>query len=554
MSIHHQMNRLSVLQAAEPCFSTETILALDEAGCVNQAAEAQYDALGIPAALIPKRDGGAMDSMPELMRLLGALGRRDLALALGYVMTGFMAATNVWLAGSPAQRQRLADLLRRNGKMSIAYHELEHGNDFAGNAVRAVRAPGGYLISGQKTVINNIERADALVLHARTAEAKGPRSHSLFFIDKKALNPSQFEILPRYPTQGVRGCQIAGVRFDDCFIPEDSLLGGEGEAFACALRAFQITRALLPGASLACVGFAMGLTADYVRSRRLYGGVVLDLPHARATLSEAWIEFLLAESLSEAAARGLHVIPGEMSVLASACKFFVPQRMRAALKRLALLLGSRSYIREGEAALFEKIMRDYPVVSVGHASSLSCLASVIPQLPLIFRKFGAPNDEAPATLAALLGGGALPDLDFEALRLTSGGRDLLFNSALHWPGLLEVRREEGRIESEACEKLRIQVIALRHECQRLSESVIEAESVAAFDIAERYAWLIAAMAATGRWLHGQAADQSPAVLSSVLSFVLRRLDGDPFQTDAAAQDVLIAHMDSRLGRAPYNRD
>ncbi|WAT06681.1 hypothetical protein O1V64_12430 [Rouxiella badensis] len=57
------------------------------------------------------------------MRLLRTLCERDLGLGLGYILTTFMAATNVWVAGSSEQKAQCNALLAAGKKISIAYHE-----------------------------------------------------------------------------------------------------------------------------------------------------------------------------------------------------------------------------------------------------------------------------------------------------------------------------------------------------------------------------------------------------------------------------------------------
>lgn len=544
MNFDAMISKIDAFDRSEPCFTTSMLLALDEAACLNQAAETLFDSIDVAASLILRQDGGTLDSMPDLMQLLRAVCRKDLALGLGYVLTTFMAATNIWVAGSASQRQQLASMLRTGEKIAIAYHELEHGNDMANNALSAQRVTGGYLLNGCKSVINNIDRAGCIVLQARTSDTAGSKAHSLFLIDKSTLEPSQFDIMPRFHTQGVRSCQLAGICFKDCFISEECLLGEEGNGFGYALRAFQITRSLLPGISLGSIDSALDLTIRYTSQRQLYGASVLDIPHARATIAESWLDYYLADSLCHAAASGLHWIPEEMSVLSSLCKFSVPQRMRTVIKRLALVLGSRYYLREGEVALFEKIVRDYPVVSLGHASSLSCQAAIVPQLPQIFRKFGQLTLEQAAVASRLFGDDALPQLEPARLRLSAAGKDLLFNSVLHWPQVLESMHADGRLNLDDYRRLSELVTTLHRECIQLCAGNVNPDSAAAFASVQRYALLVGAMAAIGRWCgdHDSALAGEPGILIASLDLSLHRLHGEPYHLVTEVEDRIISHL------------
>src|SRR4030095_3393033 len=97
--------------------------------------------------------------------------RRDAALGLGYGVTSLMAAVNVWTAGSARQQEAMGALLLGGGRAAVAFHELGHGNDLLGNDFRADQMGEKLVLTGSKHVINNVDRAGALVLFARAADA-----------------------------------------------------------------------------------------------------------------------------------------------------------------------------------------------------------------------------------------------------------------------------------------------------------------------------------------------------------------------------------------------
>lgn len=541
------MLQLRRLQATSPCLRPAVILGLDESASLNVSAEAGLDAIGIPSLLATGDNGQPATAMPELMALLRTLCESDLALGLGYILTTFMAAANVWVAGSDEQKAQCNAMLAAGKKISVAYHELEHGNDFSGNELTAAPVSGGYLLTGGKQVINNICRAGGIVLQVRTSPKPGMRAHSLLLIDTERLDAEKYRILPRVNTQGVRGCQIAGVEFTQCFVPADCLIGREGYAFSYALTAFQITRAMLPGISLGSIDRALAITTNYAVHRRLYGDNLLALPHVRAELTLAWFDYALGDNLSYVAARGLHAIPEEMNVLGSLCKAHVPLRMRVVLKKLAQLLGSRYYLREGEAALFEKIVRDYPVVSLGHASSFTCQASLIPQLPLIFQRFSQPRDDLQQNLLGLFAPQTKRPFSGAALRLTTSGNDLLLHSVYYWPTHIAVLIEAKSISNAEGHALLQRLDLLRGHCVNLCETVFEADSHQAFEIVQRYAWLQTALATVGRWCLDPAAPFAGDVdyLKACLDFVFAQLARIPFYAEPSVEGRIIDYLQTR---------
>lgn len=397
----HTLTKLQQLHAQHPSFANNTLLALSEAGSLNLDAEAQLDQLSIKSYL-----GQAPDDLLALQTLLRKICEKDMAFGLSYCLTSFMAATNVWLAGNNEQQALLTDIFANNGVISVAYHEPEHGNDLAANQFSAKPTEGGFLLSGQKHVINNVHRADAIVVFAKTAGAHPARQHSLFFIPREYLDNRHFSVRERVSPQGVNGCHITGFDCNELFIPSHCLLGEQGAAIEYALRAFQITRTLLPGISLGAVQTAFEQVSAFAEQRVLYSKSIAALPHVRDQLAICQANLLIANAMTEGLTRGLHLCPDKMAAYSAANKYFVPKLMRQTLKQLASVYGARYFLR---GSLFEKILRDYQVVNFGHAGSLVCQASLVSQLD----KLLAENNQTEVWLWQA----PLPQFDIQALRL-----------------------------------------------------------------------------------------------------------------------------------------
>ncbi|MFE7974832.1 acyl-CoA dehydrogenase [Streptomyces shenzhenensis] len=507
------------------------LIAADEAGELATAGERALDELRLGADFVPVAEGGRLERLDTLVRVMRQVFRRDVALGLGYGVTSFMAGVNVWTSGDAAQRARLAGILTGGGKVSVAYHELAHGNDFVRNEFEARPAPGGgFLLNGAKQVINNADRADAWVLFSRTSPAPGSRSHSVLFVEREGLDRDTWRVLPRYDAVGVRGCHLSGLRFDDTPVPSSTLVGASGTGVETALRAFQITRAALPGMAVGTADTALRTVVGFALGRRLYRKSVLDIPHARATLSGAFTDLLTCDSLSLAATRAVHLLPEQTSVLAAATKYLVPKLLTDALHELSIVLGARFYLRDGEHGIFQKHIRDLPVLSLGHAGSAACQATIIPQLSRLARRSWFSDEPAPAALFRPRAG--LPDLPFDRLTL-AGGRDGLSATLV-----AAVDTPPGATpEEQAVQELARQLVDELRQVQEGSRSLAPQDRTAlagpaAFALADRYAVLLAAAAAIG--VRQQAA----------------RDGGDAFLADPAWLAAALHRLARRLGRRP----
>lgn len=523
------------------------VLDADERGVFPAAAEAILDDFGVNAEFVPQALGGRLRSIDELARTLRPVFRRDMTLGVGYGISSFMAATNVWTAGSTEQQRALAATLLANEKASVCYHELARGNDFARNEFRADPAGQMLVLNGEKHVVNNVEHAAALVLFARTDSSAGSRSHSVLLLHRDMLDAGHIEHLARYRTPGVTGCRIAGIRFTDCAVPAASVVGSTGDGVEIALRSFQITRSALPSMAIAALDTALRTTLDFAFGRRLYGTTVVGLPHARATLVAVFADLLICDALATVASRALHLLPGEASVLASTSKYLVPKLLGEAAYDLSVVLGARCYLREGEHAIFEKLLRDMPVLSLSHAGGAVCQATILAQLPTLARYAWT---EAAAPPRELFRPGAdLPPLRPELLQLTNRGRDSLVSSLE--PACADLLAGEGgQLAREVAGALRRQLRALHEESAQLAP--IDRTAFAAphgFGLTHRYALLAAASACLNIW-QAHRGDASrfladPSWLLAALTRIVGRLDGTELLPIAGIRERMFAELAAR---------
>ncbi|MFE0461707.1 hypothetical protein ACFW1A_20890 [Kitasatospora sp. NPDC058965] len=136
-----------------------------------------------------------------------------------------------------------------------------------------------------------------------------------------------------YRTPGLRGCRPHRLVFTAHPVPVTALVDAPADRAAEA-RA-------LAAATIGALDTQLRTTLRFAERRELYGRPVIALPSARAVLAEAFADLLTADRCR---AEGV-TAP-------------VEQLVRDAGHRLSLLLGARSYLREGEHAIFQKHQRD----------------------------------------------------------------------------------------------------------------------------------------------------------------------------------------------------
>jgi acyl-CoA dehydrogenase len=163
----------------------------------------------------------------------------------------------------------------------FALSEKEAGSDVAAMAMTAEKVAGGWRLNGEKTWISNGPIADILTVFARSGEAPGARGISAFAFPTTTAGFSVVEtidVIAPHP--------LATIRFEDCFVPDDHLLGEAGQGFKIAMATLDMLR---PTVGAAALGFARRATDEALSratTRKLFGAPLSDLQLAQASLAE----------------------------------------------------------------------------------------------------------------------------------------------------------------------------------------------------------------------------------------------------------------------------
>jgi alkylation response protein AidB-like acyl-CoA dehydrogenase len=169
------------------------------------------------------------------------------------------------------QREKYFDpVMNADKHLCFGLTEPDHGSDITHMDTSAERDGDEWVINGTKCFISNSTFADAIMVHARTSgEAGSPHGISTFLVDRS--NPGWKMGKVQRPMGGDVG-RHAFNHFDDCRVPEEQMVGDEGEGFMnAAMRLVGWTRLHL---TAKCVGRAQWLfdqCVEYAQQRESFG-------------------------------------------------------------------------------------------------------------------------------------------------------------------------------------------------------------------------------------------------------------------------------------------
>jgi citronellyl-CoA dehydrogenase len=151
---------------------------------------------------------------------------------------------------------------------AIAVTEPDAGSDVAALKTTAKKQGDQYILNGSKTYITNGTQADFLTLLARTSDAPGYHSFSLFVVPTDLPG---FHVSKKLDKLGMRSSDTAELFFDNMKIPAENLIGVENEGFIHQMMQFQHERfSAMPMAYIAAKNM-IDDTVEFLRRRIVFG-------------------------------------------------------------------------------------------------------------------------------------------------------------------------------------------------------------------------------------------------------------------------------------------
>jgi acyl-CoA dehydrogenase len=160
--------------------------------------------------------------------------------------------------------------------------EPDAGSDLASMRTTARKASGGYVLNGAKMFITNGVHANLYFVAAKTGESGRNRQMTMFAIEKGTPG---FRVARALKKTGWLSSDTAELVFEDCFVPEENVLGEEGRGFYQLVKNLQNERIVLGAQSLGEAMKAIELTLDWVKQRTAFGAALWDKQVIRQRLS-----------------------------------------------------------------------------------------------------------------------------------------------------------------------------------------------------------------------------------------------------------------------------
>jgi alkylation response protein AidB-like acyl-CoA dehydrogenase len=315
---------------------------------------------GLMGVSMPEEYGGFGGGILEYCLVAEELSRVCLGIATSVVASG-LGAMPILLFGNPGQKKEyLPDIAKGKKLAAFGLTEADAGSDAGALRTTAIRKGEGYVLNGTKQWITNGGEAEIYSIIAMTDRSKGPRGASALIVEKGTPG---FTFGKKEKKMGIRASATRELVFQDCFVPQQNLIGKEGMGFIITMRTFDRTR---PGVGAQGVGLAQGALDEavrYAREREQFEKKIISFQAVQHMLADMATLVEAARALVYSIARYIDQSenPKEISKVSGMAKVFASDVAMKVTTDAVQIFGGYGYMRDYPV---EKMMRDAKILQI----------------------------------------------------------------------------------------------------------------------------------------------------------------------------------------------
>jgi alkylation response protein AidB-like acyl-CoA dehydrogenase len=313
--------------------------------------------------IFPVELGGAGLGYVDYALAVEELSAVDGSIGIIVASHNSLCTNHIFVAGSEEQKRKYIPLLA-SGRWLGAWGLTEPGSGSDAGSARtsAVRKGDRWILNGNKTFITNGHYADISVIIAVTDKNKGTRGLSAFVVEKGTAG---YRAGKKENKLGLRASDTSELIFEDCEIPNENLLGQEGEGFIDSMRVLDGGRISIAALSLGIGRGAFDAARRYAKQRHQFGKAISEFQGIQWKLADMATQLDAARLLTLRAA--VMKDAGQKTTLESSMAKLMASEVAVRVCDEAVQLhGGYGFIKDYPV---EKFYRDVKLCTIGEGTS-----------------------------------------------------------------------------------------------------------------------------------------------------------------------------------------
>ena len=323
----------------------------------------EMGALGLLGVTVEEEYGGSGMGYLEHCVAMEEVSRASASVGLSYGAHSNLCVNQLRRNGNQEQKTRyLPKLISGEHVGALAMSEPGAGSDVVSLRTRADKKGDRYVLNGNKMWITNGPEADVLVIYAKTDPDAGPRGISAFLVEKDFAGFSTAQKLDKL---GMRGSPTCELIFEDCEVPEENLLGGEGRGVNVLMSGLDYERAVLAAGSTGIMQACMDVVVPYLHERKQFGKSIGEFQLMQGKLADMYTTMNASKAYVYAVAKACDRGQTTRKDAAGAILYAAEKATWMALEAIQAL-GGNGYINDNATG---RLLRDAKLYEIGAGTS-----------------------------------------------------------------------------------------------------------------------------------------------------------------------------------------
>ena len=331
-------------------YPAEIVEKMKELGLFGSVIKEEYGGLGLPCLTYAK----IVERVSRVWMSLSGIFNSHLIMASAVQRCGTEEQKRKWLP-------KFASGEIRGG---LALTEPNCGTDLQAIRTRAVKKGNGYVVNGTKTWISNGIYGTCFAVMVKTDPHIEPRHRgiSLFLIEKG----EGFRVSRKLEKLGYKGIDSAELIFEDCFVPEENLVGGiEGEGFKHVMGGLELGRINVAARGVGVAQASLDEAVKYSQQRETFGKPIAEHQAIQLKLADMATRCEAARLLTYQAA-GAFDRGDRCDMEAGMAKLFATEAAVTNSMESMRVHGGYGYSKEFPV---ERYYRDAPLLTIGEGTN-----------------------------------------------------------------------------------------------------------------------------------------------------------------------------------------
>ncbi len=330
---------------------------IDETNTFRRELWPEMGELGLHGITVEEDYGGLGLGYLEHVVAMEEVSRASASIGLSYGAHSNLCVNQIRRWGTEEQKRRyLPKLISGEHVGSLAMSEAGSGSDVMSMRTRAEKKGDRYVLNGTKFWITNAPHAETLVVYARTGEGTG--GVTAFLVEKGMKG---FSVSKKLDKMGMRGSDTAELVFEDCEVPEENIMGGEGRGAAVLMSGLDYERAVLSAGPLGIMQAALDVVLPYVRERKQFGKAIGSFQLMQGKIADMYVALNSARAYVYSVARACDAGLTTRYDAAGAILLASENAVKVTLEAVQAL-GGAGYTKEWPV---ERLVRDAKLYDIG---------------------------------------------------------------------------------------------------------------------------------------------------------------------------------------------